>query len=174
MDDSVGEVEGEPLPASLPEEQDRVDPQPLVEMRAITKRFPGVVANEGVNLAIYPGEIHALLGENGAGKSTLMNVLAGLYRPDEGKIVWRGQAVDIASPRAAFDLGIGMVDQHFMLVKPMTVADRGLATMSWRAPEYSGTPLRTGFRKMSSASSTMPGITAEPPVSTMPEDSNSS
>jgi general nucleoside transport system ATP-binding protein len=98
-------------------------PTPLVEMRGITKRFPGVVANQDVNLAVLPGEIHALLGENGAGKSTLMNVLAGLYHPDEGQVLWRGQPVEIASPRAAFDLGIGMVHQHFTLVDPMTVAE---------------------------------------------------
>jgi simple sugar transport system ATP-binding protein len=92
-------------------------------MRGITKRFPGVVANQDVSLAVYAGEIHALLGENGAGKSTLMYTLAGLYRPDEGQLFWRGRPVEIGSPRAAFDLGIGMVHQHFTLVAPMTVAE---------------------------------------------------
>ncbi len=96
---------------------------PLVELRGITKRFPGVIANQDVNLVIQRGEIHALLGENGAGKSTLMNALSGLYRPDEGQIFWKGEPVDIGSPRDAFRLGIGMVHQHFMLVKPMTVAE---------------------------------------------------
>lgn len=109
-------------------------PRPLVEMRGITKRFPGVVANEDVDLVVYPGEIHALLGENGAGKSTLMNVLSGLYRPDEGAIRWQGRTVDIASPRAAFALGIGMVHQHFTLVKGLTVAENvtlGMEQEGW-------------------------------------------
>lgn len=109
-------------------------PRPLVEMRGITKRFPGVIANEDVDLVVYPGEIHALLGENGAGKSTLMNVLAGLYRPDEGAIRWQGRTVDIPSPRAAFELGIGMVHQHFTLVKGLTVAENvtlGMAQEGW-------------------------------------------
>ena len=100
-----------------------------VEMRGIVKRFPGVVANDHVDLAIRCGEIHALLGENGAGKSTLMNVLCGLYRPDEGEIFLALEGgkgmrkVDIGSPGDAFDLGIGMVHQHFMLVQPQTVSE---------------------------------------------------
>jgi simple sugar transport system ATP-binding protein len=100
-----------------------------VEMRGITKRFPGVVANDQVDLAVRAGEIHALLGENGAGKSTLMSVLAGLYRPDEGEIYLvskengQPQPVEINSPRDAFNLGIGMVHQHFKLVPPQTVAE---------------------------------------------------
>jgi len=97
--------------------------RPVLEMRAITKRFPGVLANDHADLALYPGEVLALLGENGAGKSTLMNVLVGLYRPDEGEIIVRGQRVDIHSPRAAAALGIGMVHQNFMLVSTMTVAE---------------------------------------------------
>lgn len=100
-----------------------------VEMRGITKRFPGVVANDKVDLTVRCGEIHALLGENGAGKSTLMSVLCGLYRPDEGEIYLdttgsgRLQRVDIHSPGAAIELGIGMVHQHFKLVYPQTVAE---------------------------------------------------
>ncbi len=96
---------------------------PAVEMRGIVKRFPGVLANDRVDLTVNRGEIHALLGENGAGKSTLMNVLAGLYRPDAGEIRIRGQPADIRSPRDATRLGIGMVHQHFMLVEPQTVAE---------------------------------------------------
>lgn len=92
-------------------------------MRNITKRFPGVVANKAVDLEIRKGEIHALLGENGAGKTTLMNVLYGLYEPDEGEITLRGQPVRIPDPNTAIKLGIGMVHQHFMLVQPFTVAE---------------------------------------------------
>jgi simple sugar transport system ATP-binding protein len=94
-----------------------------VELRDITKRFPGVVANDGVRFEAAEGEVHALLGENGAGKSTLSNILTGLYRPDEGEIVLWGSAVSFASPRDALDAGIGMVHQHFRLVPPFTVAE---------------------------------------------------
>lgn len=96
---------------------------PVLEMKGITKRFPNVVANDRVDVELYPGEVLALLGENGAGKSTLMNVLAGLYRADEGAIYIRGKQVEINSPRDALLLGIGMVHQNFMLVDTMTVAE---------------------------------------------------
>ncbi len=99
------------------------EPVPILEMRGITKRFPGVLANDHVDLELYPGEVLALLGENGAGKSTLMNILVGLYRPDEGEIYVRGEKVEIHSPRDAAALGIGMVHQNFMLVPTMTVAE---------------------------------------------------
>src|SRR4051812_23600578 len=94
-----------------------------VELRDITKRFPGVVANDGVHFEAAEGEVHALLGENGAGKSTLSNILTGLYRPDAGEILLRGQPVSFGSPREALDAGIGMVHQHFRLVPPFTVAE---------------------------------------------------
>ncbi len=94
-----------------------------LEVRGITKRFPGVVANDGVNFALRKGEIHALLGENGAGKTTLMNIIYGLYRPDEGEIFVEGRKVDINGPHDAIRLGIGMVHQHFMLVPVFTVAE---------------------------------------------------
>jgi ABC-type uncharacterized transport system ATPase subunit len=96
---------------------------PALELRGITKRFPGVVANDRIDFDLQPGEVHALLGENGAGKSTLMNVLYGLYRPDEGEILIGGQPVTMHSPKDAIERGIGMVHQHFMLIPVMTVAE---------------------------------------------------
>ncbi|HET9344319.1 MAG TPA: ABC transporter ATP-binding protein [Candidatus Limnocylindrales bacterium] len=96
---------------------------PALEMRGITKRYPGVVANDGIDLEIRPGEIHALLGENGAGKSTLMNILYGLATPDEGEILLDGEVATIHGPSDAIDRGISMVHQHFMLVPVLSVAD---------------------------------------------------
>ncbi len=98
-------------------------PVPALEMRGITKRYPGVVANDGINIDVQPGEIHALLGENGAGKSTLMNVLYGLAVPDEGEILLDGAVVHIKGPTDAIARGISMVHQHFMLVPVLTVAE---------------------------------------------------
>ena len=95
----------------------------VLEMRGVTKRFPGVVANDHVDLDLRKGEVHALLGENGAGKSTLMNILYGLYRPDEGEILLNGKKVVFGSAKDAIDRGIGMVHQHFMLIPVMTVAE---------------------------------------------------
>jgi general nucleoside transport system ATP-binding protein len=99
-----------------------VDPS-LLELRGITKRFPGVVADDHVDFDLRRGEVHALLGENGAGKSTLMNILYGLYKPDEGEIRIRGKPVSFASAKDAIGHGIGMVHQHFMLIPVMTVAE---------------------------------------------------
>ena len=96
---------------------------PVLELRGITKRFPGVLANDHIDLTLEEGEVHALLGENGAGKTTLMNVLYGLYTPDEGEIYVRGQKVEIHEPSDAIRLGIGMVHQHFMLVPVLTVTE---------------------------------------------------
>ncbi len=96
---------------------------PVLEARNVTKIFPGVIANEDVNLQLHQGEILALLGENGAGKSTLMNIIFGLYHPTNGEILVNGQPVRMKTPRDAIKLGIGMVHQHFQLVPVMTVAD---------------------------------------------------
>ncbi len=94
-----------------------------LQMKDITKRFPGVLANDHINFELEKGEIHALLGENGAGKTTLMNILYGLYKPDEGYIYLDGKEVTISSPHDAIGMGLGMVHQHFMLVPVMTVAE---------------------------------------------------
>ncbi|MEH7388676.1 ABC transporter ATP-binding protein [Bacillus sp. JJ1474] len=95
----------------------------VIEMLNIRKEFPGIVANDNITLQLKKGEIHALLGENGAGKSTLMNVLFGLYQPEEGEIRVNGKPVKITNPNIANELGIGMVHQHFMLVDPFTVTE---------------------------------------------------
>jgi general nucleoside transport system ATP-binding protein len=101
----------------------REESPPLARLESITKRFPGVVANDSVDLELKSGEIHALIGENGAGKSTLMRVLYGLYPPDEGRIFVRGHEVAMDSPRTAISHGIGMVHQHFVLVDRFTVTE---------------------------------------------------
>src|SRR2546422_11367292 len=98
-------------------------PTAAVLMRGITKRFPGVLANDGVDFEAAAGEVHALLGENGAGKSTLSNILTGLYRPDEGEIYLHGERVDFHVPRDALDAGVCMVHQPFRLVEPFTVRE---------------------------------------------------
>lgn len=95
----------------------------LLEMSNISKSFPGVKANQNINLAIRSGEIHALLGENGAGKTTLMKILYGLYKPDAGEIRLKGSPLEITSPEQAIHRGIGMVHQHFMLIPPFTVLE---------------------------------------------------
>jgi general nucleoside transport system ATP-binding protein len=108
---------------------------PLLEMRGLTKRFPGVVADDHVDFDVRTGEVHTLFGENGAGKSTLMHVLYGLYQPDEGEIRLNGQPVAIRSPAEAIRLGIGMIHQHFMLVDTLTVAENvALGLHSSRRP----------------------------------------
>jgi len=99
------------------------DPAYTLQARGVTKRFPGVLANDRIDLDLKPGQILALLGENGAGKSTLMNVLYGLYRPDEGHLYVKGREVHFTGPNDAIAAGIGMVHQHFMLVPPLTVTE---------------------------------------------------
>jgi simple sugar transport system ATP-binding protein len=100
-----------------------VEETPLLQLRGITKQFPGVLANDKVDFDLRRGEVHALLGENGAGKSTLMSILYGLYKPDAGEIILDGKPLKIDSPHAAIDAGIGMVHQHFTLIPVMTVAE---------------------------------------------------
>jgi ABC-type uncharacterized transport system ATPase subunit len=95
----------------------------LLELRGITKRFPGVLANDKVDFDLRSSEVHALLGENGAGKSTLMNILYGLYTPDEGQIFLHGKPIELGSTKTAIEHGIGMVHQHFMLIPVMSVAE---------------------------------------------------
>ncbi len=95
----------------------------MLEMRGITKRFPGVLASDNVDFDVYPGEVHTLLGENGAGKSTLMKILYGLYEADEGEVLLNGQPLEIHEPTDAISHGIGMIHQHFMLVPTLTVAE---------------------------------------------------
>src|SRR5258708_175863 len=103
---------------------------PVVALRGIAKYFPGVVANQDVDLEVRAGEIHALLGENGAGKSTLMNILTGIYQPDAGQIFVDGEPVAFGSPSEAIAAGIGMVHQHFKLVDAFTVAEN--IHLGWR------------------------------------------
>src|SRR5947207_321249 len=95
----------------------------IIEMRGITKRFGGVIANNNINLSIPAGTIHSIVGENGAGKSTIMKILYGFYTADEGEIFVDGQRREIRGPHDAIALGLGMVHQHFMLVPPMTVTE---------------------------------------------------
>ena len=94
-----------------------------VKMENIVKKFDNFTANDGINLTLHKGEVHAILGENGAGKSTLMNVLYGMYRPTSGQIYIKGKPVEITSPKNAIELGIGMVHQHFMLIQPFSVTE---------------------------------------------------
>ena len=127
--------------------------EPRLQLLGISKIYPSVVANDGVDLTVMPGEIHAVLGENGAGKSTLMKIIYGVTHPDAGQIIWEGKQVDIASPSAARKLGIGMVFQHFALFDTLTVAENialaldercspaGLAPRIRKVSEEYGLPL---------------------------------
>jgi ABC-type uncharacterized transport system ATPase subunit len=117
---------------TLPSGRTRID---HLEMKGVTKRFPGVLANDRVDFDVRAGEVHALLGENGAGKSTLMKVLYGMYEPEEGEVWLNGEPVSIDSPTDAIELGIGMIHQHFMLVETLTVAENvALGLPSSRGP----------------------------------------
>jgi ABC-type uncharacterized transport system ATPase subunit len=116
----------QPMDANLP---------PRLELTAVTKRFPGVLANDSVSFAVRPGEIHALLGENGAGKSTLVKMIYGIMQPDAGEIRWNGQPVVVPNPRFARKLGIGMVFQHFSLFEALTVLENIALGMDARIPQ---------------------------------------
>jgi len=106
----------------------------LLKMESITKKFPGVIANDGISFDVRYGEIHALLGENGAGKSTLMKILYGLHHPDEGTILLSGKPIHITSPKVAVDAGIGMVHQHFMLIENMTALENVMLGLQQAKP----------------------------------------
>ncbi|MCB2034536.1 MAG: ATP-binding cassette domain-containing protein, partial [Ottowia sp.] len=96
---------------------------PRLQLTGITKRYPGVVANDGVSLTVQPGEVHAVLGENGAGKSTLMKIIYGAVKPDAGEVRFDGQPVHVANPQEARQLGVAMVFQHFSLFETLSVAE---------------------------------------------------
>ena len=106
-----------------------------LELTGISKRFPGVLANDNVTFGVRPGEIHALLGENGAGKSTLVKMIYGIMQPDAGEIRWNGEAVSVTNPRYARRLGIGMVFQHFSLFDAMTVLENIALGMDAKIPQ---------------------------------------
>ncbi len=105
-----------------------------LSLAGITKSYPTIVANDGIDLAVAPGEIHAVLGENGAGKSTLMKIIYGVVRPDAGTILWDGEPVVITSPARARKLGIAMVFQHFSLFETLTVAENILLAQDTAPP----------------------------------------
>jgi len=130
---------------------------PVAAVRTITKRFPGVVANDGVSLDFNAGEIHVLLGENGAGKSTLIGILAGMQQPDEGQILIDGKPVKIASPRASLSLGIGTVFQHVLLVPSLTVIENLMLGGPWWQTLLRG-PALSRFRELSQ----LLGVTIDP------------
>ena len=120
---------------------------PRLELRGIRKAYPAVVANDGIDLAVAPGEIHAVIGENGAGKSTLMKVIYGMVRPDAGDMLWEGREALVRSPADAQRLGIGMVFQHFALFDTLTVAHKGQGcvhqdmSFEWKAPAFANVQL---------------------------------
>ena len=117
---------------------------PRLQLRGITKRYPAVVANDGIDLEVTAGEIHAVLGENGAGKSTLMKVIYGVTKPDAGEMLWEGKSVEVATPAQARRLGIGMVFQHFSLFETLTVAENIALALDERvAPEQLASRIRT-------------------------------
>lgn len=124
---------------------------PILETRGLVKRFGSFIANDSLNLTIRKGEIHAILGENGAGKSTLMNMLSGLLAPDAGEILYNGTKISLASPRAAMEIGIGMVHQHFMLIPALTVAENVVLGMKQRLPWFRLTKACSEIERLSAS-----------------------
>jgi len=140
------------------ESMKEISPENRVNMVGIWKRFPGVIANQDVNFILRAGEVHALLGENGAGKTTLMNILAGIYQQDAGEISINGKITDIRSPTDAYNLGIGMVHQHFRLVDNLTVPEN--IHLGWkRAPWHSS---RQSLAKRIKEQADLLGFTFDP------------
>ncbi|TDQ80629.1 nucleoside ABC transporter ATP-binding protein [Dongia mobilis] len=132
-------------------------PSPVVAVRNVTKRFPGVLANDRVSLAFHAGEVHVLLGENGAGKSTLIGILAGMQQPDEGEILIDGQAVRIGSPRQSLEFGIGTVFQHVLLVPSLSVIENLMLGGGWWGRLVKA-PALARFRELS----TLLGVAIDP------------
>jgi general nucleoside transport system ATP-binding protein len=124
------------------------DFSPVVELRSITKRFPGVIACDEVGLQVYAGEIHALLGANGAGKTTLMQILYGVHRPDAGEIRIDGQRIELRSPRDAIRAGIGMVFQHFTLIPSLTAAENIMLGAPEAGPIFRRTRMSARVREL--------------------------
>src|SRR5258706_15213479 len=137
--------------------------EPVLQVEGITKRFPGVVANDNVTLTLHKGEILALLGENGAGKSTLMNIIYGLYYPDDGTVRVKGQSYRFASPREAIRAGIGMVHQHFQLIPVMTVAENVILGEEQTVSNYL-VKMRSSARQTQTMPAVSTGRAAVPPV----------
>jgi len=121
---------------------------PVAAVRNITKRFPGVLANDAVTLDFRAGEVHVLLGENGAGKSTLIGILAGMQQPDEGEVLVAGAPVKIRSPRHSLELGIGTVFQHVLLVPSLTVIENLMLGGDWKKRLGRG-PALARFKELS-------------------------
>ena len=117
---------------------------PAVALRGITKRYPGVVANQDINITVRRGDVHAIVGENGAGKSTLMKTLYGMHKPDEGTISVNGRQVSFSSPADAIAAGIGMVHQHFMLADNLTVLENIVLGLKGRLHPGPGLPGQGG------------------------------
>src|SRR5690554_2355908 len=137
--------------ATHPQTPDSHHIEYAIRMQGIVKRFPGVVANDGIDLLVKPGEIHALLGENGAGKSTLMNILFGLYSPDEGDIAVNDRLVSFDGPREAVIAGLGMVHQHFMLIPRFTVTENIILGNEGPSPVLDRTAASRRVKELSEA-----------------------
>ena len=138
---------------------DRASETPVLELRGVSKVFPGVIANDKVDFDLYRGEVHTLLGENGAGKSTLMKIIYGLYHPDGGKILLNGKPVRLSSPADAIAQGIGMIHQHFMLVPSLTVAEN--VALGLRSSRHPLTDLNAVSKRIRELSETF-GLQVEP------------